>query len=60
MKKLFLFLIVAGFAFASCGKRPSSEQATCSKKEEGKCCSQTLVIEEEYIVFDDEDVEFVD
>ena len=62
MKKLFLLLIVAGFAFASCGKKPSSEQeAACSKKEEGKCCAETLVIVEEVVDFvDSEDVEVED
>ena len=53
MKKLFLFLIVAGFVFTSCGRRASSGQET--NVEESRCCSpDVLIIEEEVIVFDDE------
>ena len=59
MKKVFLFLIVAGFAFASCGKRTSEGQGSACAKGD-RCCSETLVVEEEVIVFDDEVVEFVD
>jgi len=53
MKKLFLFLVIAGFAFASCGQRAPRQAETV---EESKCCSTDyFVIEEEIIVFDDED-----
>jgi|GEM_PF-6628969 len=53
MKKVFLFLVVAGFVFASCGRRASSEQETCVK--DIRCCSpEVFVIEEEIIAFDDE------
>jgi len=53
MKKVFLFLVVAGFVFASCGRRASSEQETCVK--DIRCCSpEVFIIEEEIIVFDDE------
>ena len=48
MKKLFLFLLIAGFAFASCGKKAATNPEVAPEE-----CPETFVMEVE-------DIEFVD
>ena len=58
MKKLFLFLVIAVFAFASCGKKSSK----CTEKahEAKEHCEEPIVIDEEIIEFEDGEVIEVD
>jgi hypothetical protein len=58
MKKLFLVLAVAGFAFASCGKKAATPaERPCEEAVEVVECEDGFIIDEEVIEFDGEECE---